>query len=131
MFQTARTYDSTLNRVAPAAEFVIAHRASQAIIHDLYGIWGDRELTISQHPRIASIRFRLQERPRSLVLTNPKPHEALVHVCDNECCGIRIVDRNIEEPNCLEFGRYRVELWTEDTAIAHFLVDDFQLGGGL
>ena len=103
--------------------------ASDSIIHDFYGIWGDRVLTIAQYPRVATIRFELKERPRSLVLTNPDPYEAAARVCDNECCGIRIIDRNIEEPNCLEFGRYRVELWTEDAAIVHFHVDDFSLSG--
>ena len=103
--------------------------ASAATIHDLYGIWGDRVLTISQYPRIATIRFALKERPRSLVLKNPEPYEAVARVCDNECCGIRVIDRNIEEPNCLEFGRYRIELWSEDNALVCFHVDEFTLDG--
>jgi hypothetical protein len=103
--------------------------ASDAIIYDLYGIWGDRVLTICQYPRVATLRFELKERPQSLVLKNPEPYEAAARVCDNECCGIRIIDRNIEEPNYLEFGRYRVELWTEDNIIVHFFVDDFGLIG--
>lgn len=101
--------------------------AAAAVIHDLYGIWGDRVLTIAQYPRVATIRFELKERKKSLVLKNPEPHNAVACVCDNECCGIRIVDRNIEEPNCLEFGRYRIELLSEDDVIAQFLVDDFAL----
>lgn len=103
--------------------------ASPAIIHDLYGIWGDRVLTITQYPRVATIRFQFKDRPQSLVLKNPEPYEVAARICDPECCGIRIVDRNIEEPNCLEFGRYRVEFWNEDNIIAQFHVDDFGLGG--
>lgn len=103
--------------------------ASASIIHDLHGIGGDRVLTISQYPRIATVRFALTERPQSLVLTNPEPYEAVVRVCDHECCGIRIIDRNIDEPNCLEFGRYRVELRSDDNVLVHFHVDDFCLDG--
>jgi hypothetical protein len=102
---------------------------SPALIHDLYGFWGNRVLTIAQYPRVATIRFELKDHPHTLVLKNPEPHAAAVRVCDPECCGIRIVDRNIEEPNCLEFGRYRVELWTDENIVAQFLVDDFDLGG--
>ena len=101
--------------------------ASDATVHDLYGIRGHRALTISQYPRVATIRFELKERRQLLVLRNPVPHEVVARVCDDECCGIRIIDRNIEEPNCLEFGRYRVELWTEDSVIVGFLADDFSL----
>src|SRR5687767_7915960 len=102
---------------------------SRAIIHDLYGIWGDRVLTISQFPRIATVQFELKKRRFSLVLKNPEPYIAVAQVCDGECCGIRIIHRNIEGPNCLEFARYRVELWTEDDQIVSFVVDEFGLSG--
>lgn len=77
---------------------------------------------VSQHPREAVIEFNLDGQPRSLQLINPRPLSALMEVFD-DCWSIRVIDKNLEEGNCLEFGRYRVEFWDEDGPAVEFLVD--------
>ena len=98
-----------------------------AKIHDLYAIWGNRVLTVAQYPRVVKIDFELHQKPHSLTLVGPSPYTEVIRVCDDECCRITIVDRNVEEPNCLEFARYRIELWTEDNLITKFVADKIRL----
>ncbi len=94
------------------------------LIVDLYGSITLTRICVSQYPREAVVQFELKGRPESIIIANPEPLNALMAALEN-CYGIRVFDRNIEEGNCLEFGRYRVEFWDEDNPIADLLADGF------
>lgn len=94
-----------------------------AVVYDFYGVWGDRTLTIAQYPRVAIIAFTIGGERYTLNIVNPEPYKEVVRICDSECCHILVLDQNREEPNFLEYARYRVELRDEDNPIRSFVAD--------
>jgi hypothetical protein len=101
------------------------NRMSGAKVLDVYGLLEDLDVHVMQHPRRAVVDFRLGGKQHRLQLDNPEPLTLLMAIFD-DCWNIRIFDRKAEEPNCLEYGRYRVELWSEDNPLSQFIVDRFE-----
>jgi hypothetical protein len=96
-----------------------------AKVLDVYGLLDDFDVRVMQHPRRAIVDFRLDGKQHQLQFDSPDPLTSLMAVFD-DCWNIRIFDRNVEEPNCLEYGRYRVELWSEDDPLSQFIVNRFE-----
>jgi hypothetical protein len=92
---------------------------------DIYGVLDDITISVTQNPRQACVDFMLAGKSHSFRFENPEPLTSLMYFLD-ECCNVRIIDRNLEMPSWLEFGRYRVELWDEDDSITDFTVDGFE-----
>ena len=96
---------------------------SPALVLDLYGIWGNRSLTVTQFPCVARLTFEFEGNPRALRIVSPSSCVELAKFLDGDCCHIAVFDRNAEEPNFLEFGRFRVELGSEDNLIGTLEAD--------
>jgi len=94
-----------------------------ALILDLYGIWGNRSLTITQFPCTAKLTFEVEGKPYCLRILSPSSFAELTKFLDGECCGIAIFNRNALESMYLEFGRYRVVLSSEDGPIGSLDAD--------
>jgi hypothetical protein len=101
------------------------NRMSGAKVLDVYGLFDQLGVHAKQHPRHAVVDFRLGGKQHRLQFGNPEPLTSLMAIFD-DCWNIRIFDRNVEEPNCLEYGRYRFELWSEDNPLSQFIVDRFE-----
>ncbi|BBO35708.1 hypothetical protein [Lacipirellula parvula] len=98
--------------------------SSSPIFLDLYGIWdGSRSLTISQSPCIARLSFDFEGAGRELTIVNPSSYLEVANFLDGECCRIAVFNRNAEDGNFLEFGRFRVEFHTEDNLLTQFEAD--------
>lgn len=95
--------------------------ASEPLL-DIYGWLSEITLQILDHPRRATIKYLLDGKRWCLQLDNPVPLTKLLAVFE-ECYGFRIYDRNVEEGNHLEFGRYRIEVWCEDGPMAECTAD--------
>ena len=96
------------------------------MLFDLYGHISEVTISVTQTPREATVKFCLNDKEwHNLRFVNPRPPQGLMEFLDG-CWGIRVIDRNTEENNQLEFGRFRVELWDEDNPISEFIVDGFE-----
>lgn len=84
------------------------------------------ELTL--HPRRLDIRYRESEAESECTLGVLVPREVGAF-CDklDDCYELRIVDTNSEDGGQRNFGRYRLELWDEDNAIAAVLIDGYEV----
>ncbi len=100
------------------------------LVHEFYGIWGNRSLNISQFPCVAMLSFSLNGTAYVLRLASPSSCSELVKFLDAECCHISVFNRNAEESNFLEFGRLRVEFSDEDNVIGSLVADDVTLVEG-
>lgn len=94
---------------------------------EVYGHLEDISLHISKQLGGAVINYSLEGKKGSLLLERPQPLAALISVIDEYSYGFRIYDRNAEEPNQLEFGRYRAEFWDEDGPVAECIADRFEV----
>jgi hypothetical protein len=101
--------------------------ANPTIVLDLYGIWGNRSVAITQIPFVARLTFEFEGKPRALQIVRPSSCAELTKFLDGECCHIAVFDRNAEEANFLEFGRFRVELGDEDGPIGKLEADEVRL----
>ena len=79
-------------------------------------------LVITQYPRKATITFASGDVVYEFRLDNPQPLSAVTAALD-ECYQFRVVDIDGQ----LEFGRYKIEIWGEDTDYAEFTVDAYEL----
>lgn len=95
---------------------------------DIYGYISDVFLQITPLGQRAVIDYVREGKTLELLLEQPRPLSALLSVFDQSFYGIRIYDRNVEETNQLEFGRYRVEFWDEDNPLAECIADAFVHG---
>ena len=97
--------------------------SANAVVIDLYGVWGNRQLTVARCPFVATLAFDFQGRSYSIRITNPYPVNKVAGFMDHDCCHVVAIDQNIEQSNSLEFGRYRVELRGEENEMFSFVAD--------
>jgi hypothetical protein len=94
------------------------------LILDLYGIWGSgRSLFMTGFPRVARLTFDFEGVSRELTIANPSSFLEVAEFLTGDCCQIAVFDRNVEEGNFLEYGRFRVEFHSEDDLITQFEAD--------
>jgi hypothetical protein len=79
-------------------------------------------IRITDQPRIATVDFEDGGKRRTFQFRNPEPLASVVQFI-GDCWEFRVIDLNRLEGNSLEFGRYRVELWDEDSPFATFVAD--------
>ena len=79
-------------------------------------------LLITQYPRKATITFDNSGIVYELRLDDPKPLSNLTEALD-DCYQFRVINIGGQ----LEFGRYKIEIWDEDTSYAEFTVDAYEL----
>lgn len=94
---------------------------------EIYGYLEDISLHISAYPYTAVINYTLDGKKGGLLLEMPQPPDALLSVFSRAQYGFCVYDRNVEEGNQLEFGRYKVEFWDEDGPKAECLADRFEV----
>ena len=101
---------------------------ASAVLVDLQGYATNVTANIQSTPRIATISFSIHGMQHVLRLLNPS---RLTYLDDllGEFYGVTIIDRNVDEGNQLEFGRYRVQLHDEDSVALEVIVDHFDLDG--
>ena len=92
-------------------------------------IWEVSKIEIIPKPGnvMVNIDFRNNSQNGYLKITNPLNLsfiDELIHFWD-----IEISDTNVTENNCLEYGRYQVELWDEDDPISEFTCDLIEYKG--
>lgn len=98
---------------------------SNATVLDVYAFPNNIIVSVTQIPRRADIVFQAEGKLHNLRFDDPKPLAAIMSIF-NFCCNIRVIDLNVENNGCLEFGRFRVEPWSEDDLVSDFIVDNFE-----
>ncbi len=83
------------------------------------------QFNVTRYPLMATIVFTYDGLDYGFLLANPSPLAAITEAFD-DCYQIRVVDLNAGGNNYLEFGRYKIELWDEDNALAEIKADQFE-----
>jgi hypothetical protein len=96
---------------------------AQYSFETLYGIQVT-ELRITAHPIVATLVFRHQDVVYEFRCENPQGIGMFAEILQ-ECYQIRVVDLNSNNAN-LEYGRFRIELWGEDNALADVIADRYK-----
>jgi len=76
---------------------------------------------LTQYPRVVVFTFTNQDVVYELRCQNPLPLSEVVAALTG-CYQFRVVDLK----GHLEFGRYKIEIWSEDNSFAEFTVDSFE-----
>ena len=77
---------------------------------------------MTQHPRRVVVTLNSGDVVYEFRLDNPRPLADVTAAMD-DCYQFRVVDLDTQ----LDFGRYRIEIWDEDTEYAQFTVDAYEL----
>ncbi len=74
----------------------------------------------------ARVDFTDEQGKQQLIVHGPRV-TPFAHEFLDGCYEIRIIDRNSADGNCVEYSRWRVELWDEDDPYCTFECDEFEV----
>ena len=84
------------------------------------------ELRVVNQPRSAVLSISNDGTITEVELKNPEPLSALLKSFE-DCWEIKIIDRNKQENNQLDFGRYIVEILDEENVIGSLQCDEYSI----
>ena len=84
------------------------------------------ELRVVNQPRFAILSISNGGTITEVELKNPEPLSALLKSLE-DCWEIKIIDRNKQENNPLDFGRYIVEILDEENVIGSLQCDEYSI----
>ena len=111
----------------PLPQVSLAVRCSGIVVPDidLYGHVQRASLYVEGSPVDATLELTMNGITHTFHFIRPQPLVPLLAVFEG-FRSLRIIDRNREQQQFLEFGRYRIELRDEDNRIGKLTADAFE-----
>ncbi|MEO0586353.1 MAG: hypothetical protein AAF078_01815 [Planctomycetota bacterium] len=99
----------------------------EAVVYAMRNLNGDFSLEISRNPIFARLCCVHDGLPVELHFMRPRPLSSLGQAMEEEIYGLMIRDLSYGSITRLDFGRYQIEFWDEESPRQTVVCDEYEV----